>query len=97
MYMESFYKLNFNDLANLLVAKGYNSALASNLFDHFYKFKASKSENLPPDFFSQLQSFIDFSLPKIVTTQKASDGTIKFLVELVDGIFATALTWVALS
>jgi len=83
--MEAFYKLNFNDLAGLLAAKGFNPALAANLFDHFYKFKQSNAENLPPDFFTQLNTFLDFSLPKIVTTQKASDGTIKFLVELNDG------------
>ena len=83
--MESLFKLNFNDLESILEKNGFNPGLASNLFDHFYKFKPTNKENLPSDFFDKLKSFLSIELPKIVTTQKAEDGTIKFLIEFADG------------
>ena len=83
--MESFFSLNFNDLEKFLKSKNFNPMLASNIFDHFYKFKATKTENLPVDFYQELEKYLDFTLPKIVTTKKAEDGTIKFLIEFDDG------------
>jgi 23S rRNA (adenine2503-C2)-methyltransferase len=83
--MESLFKLNFNDLESLLEKNGFNPGLAANIFDHFYKFKPTNKENLPTDFFHKINSFLSIELPSIVTTQKAEDGTIKFLIEFDDG------------
>jgi 23S rRNA (adenine2503-C2)-methyltransferase len=82
----SIYSLNQVELDELLVGQGFTPESSQLFYRHLYKKRKPKNalSHKLKDF---LESHYDLSLSaKIVSTQKSSDGTVKFLIEFLDGM-----------
>lgn len=84
----SFYQYNFNDLHSLLEKNGLSPSGASLLFNWHYKQKNTDpcTKNLAFSTQLFLRENLDFSLPSIVDVHLSTDQTVKFLIEMKDGL-----------
>lgn len=82
--MNNFYQYNFEELKIFFKEHGLNPELAYTVFDKYYKDCEFNFKHIPKDFPDKISTLFDFELPKIVKTQTAADGTIKFLIEFKD-------------
>ncbi len=82
---KSIYSLTQLDLNHLLSMNGFTSESSQLFYRHLYKKRKPKNA-LSQKMLDFLSNHFDLTKrAKIVTTQKASDGTIKFLIEFQDG------------
>lgn len=82
----SIYSLNKEELVDVLLQNGFTFESSELYFRHLYKKRKPKNA-LSQKLVSFLETQYDLSITaKIVTTQKASDGTVKFLIEFQDGM-----------
>ncbi len=79
----SFYHLSKDELTSFLKKNQQSPFLAAELFRQIYKNK--KNNELSKKTWDLLSKHFTFHLPQISQTQRASDGTIKFLMKLCDG------------
>lgn len=77
-----FFDLDFFSVADWLLEKNFAKSHVSKIFQNFY---LNKSFDIPARILQQMNELFDFTLPTIVFSQKADDGTVKFLLELHDG------------
>jgi 23S rRNA (adenine2503-C2)-methyltransferase len=85
--MKNFYSFTRDELEKELVAHGFKTIHAKQLFEEVYK-----SKNIEPQNMSKLNKtlkdfvsgFFAFDLPEIVDKKHSIDGTIKFLLKLWD-------------
>lgn len=86
--LNSFYQYNFEELQEMLVARGLSSSGASLLFNWHYKKKraAPCTENLAHSTQQFLKSTLRFDLPVIKDIHQSGDSTVKFLMEMKDGL-----------
>jgi 23S rRNA (adenine2503-C2)-methyltransferase len=80
--LKSIYNLSLKDLKSFLIQHGLSEHIAPSLFEFFYK--KNQTQNISENTWKLLKKHFHFDLPEIVKTEKASDGTIKFLMELSD-------------
>ncbi len=78
----SIYNLSLEDLRSFLNNHVQSEHLAPLIFEFLYKKNQSQISDKT---WMLLKEHFDFSLPQIVNTTKASDGTYKFLMEFADG------------
>jgi 23S rRNA (adenine2503-C2)-methyltransferase len=93
MSLKNFFDFNLQTLkqfltADLNIEEKKTSMRAKQLWQAVYKKGFSEFNhltNLPIELRGELSSNISLEKPKIVNTQKSSDGTIKWLIQLLDG------------
>ena len=93
MSLKNFFDFNLQALkqfltANLNIEEKKTSMRAKQLWQAIYKkglIEFNHLTNLPTELRGELSSNISLEKPKIVNTQKSSDGTIKWLIQLLDG------------
>lgn len=82
----SLYGNNLSSLSDWLLTRGHSVHCAETLCRYIYN---GQNKELLPQFSKEMMADLSYSfsekLPTPVSTQKASDGTIKFLLELHDG------------
>lgn len=82
----SLYGNNLKSISQWLLSKEHSTYCAETLCRYIYN---GQSEELLPQFSKEmmkdLKETFSFELPTPVSTQRANDGTIKFLLELHDG------------
>ncbi|MCK6597602.1 MAG: 23S rRNA (adenine(2503)-C(2))-methyltransferase RlmN [Bdellovibrionaceae bacterium] len=85
--LKNFYALNLTDLESIFKAHGKEKFRAQQLFKWVYEKRVTDPElmtNLSKDFRKELQRYIEFSLPAVVSHLKSVDGTQKFLFDIGD-------------
>lgn len=84
----SFYQYSYEELAGLLEARGLSVSGASLLFNWHYKQKHTEpcTKNLALTTQQFLQDQLSFDLPVIRDVHLSSDDTVKFLMEMKDGL-----------
>jgi 23S rRNA (adenine2503-C2)-methyltransferase len=84
----SFYQYNFNELQSLLESNGLSPSGASLLYNWHYKQKQTGpcTKNLALATQNFLRENLDFNLPQIVDVHQSADMTVKFLIEMKDGL-----------
>jgi 23S rRNA (adenine2503-C2)-methyltransferase len=93
MSLKNFFDFNLQTLkqfltADLNIEKKKISMRAKQLWQAVYKkglLKFNHLTNLPIELRGELSSNISLEKPKITNTKKSSDGTIKWLIQLLDG------------
>ena len=93
MSLKNFFDFNLQTLkqfltADLNIEEKKTSMRAKQLWQAVYKKGLSEFNhltNLPTELRGELSSNISLEKPKIANTQKSSDGTIKWLIQLLDG------------
>ena len=93
MSLKNFFDFNLQTLkqfltADLNIEEKKTSMRAKQLWQAVYKKGVSEFNdltNLPTELRGELSSNISLEKPKIANTQKSSDGTIKWLIQLLDG------------
>ena len=93
MSLKNFFDFNLQTLKQFLIAdlnieEKKTSMRAKQLWQAVYKKGLSEFNhltNLPIELRGELSSNISLEKPKIANTQKSSDGTIKWLIQLLDG------------
>jgi len=93
MSLKNFFDFNLQTLkqfltADLNIEEKKTSMRAKQLWQAVYKKGLSEFNhltNLPIELRGELSSNISLEKPKIANTQKSSDGTIKWLIQLLDG------------
>lgn len=81
----SIYNITQIELSDYLVNNGHSKYIASEVFKFLYKKQKNKNkQNISDSTWDLLRSHFSFSLPKAIEINKASDGTIKFLMLLED-------------
>lgn len=84
----SIYSLTLDELKNKLVANGFKSYVAEQIYDWIYKKDIEdfeKMTNLSKTTIEFLKQNYFFDVIRINTIQEDKDGTLKFLLELSDG------------
>lgn len=84
----NIYSLQLKELEDLLVQKGFTRFVADQVFHWIYKrfqFSPSTWSNISKNLKTFLEEEMDLSLPKIVWQGLSTDGTRKFLLQMVDG------------
>lgn len=86
--LRSFYQYNFDELKALLAEQGLSPSGASLLFNWHYKQRQTVpcTKNLAQATQEFLRDQFDFTLPAIVDIHQSSDATVKFLMEMKDGL-----------
>lgn len=89
----SFYSYNFNELTELLKKNHLSPSGASLLFNWHYKQKEILpcTHNLALSTQTFIQNNLNFTLPTIIECHEASDSTVKFLMQLSDGLSVEAV------
>ena len=83
---QSIYSISQDVLITLLVSNGFSIDASRLFYQNLYKKRKPKNA-LSQKLVDFLDEHFDLTLSaKIVTTQKASDGTVKFLIEFHDGL-----------
>lgn len=84
----SFYQYNYSELETLLGSRGLSTSGASLLFNWHYKQKHIEpcTKNLAQTTQLFLKESMDFTLPSIVDVHLSTDATVKFLMEMKDGL-----------
>lgn len=88
MHKTRIYGLHSKDIDSILMNLGQKTDHTSLLMNLIYRQYNKKLENytqVSPKVRDHLSQYFNFELPKIIKTQKASDGTVKFLVVFEDG------------
>ena len=80
----SIYGLTLLELRNFLAQENENMGNATSIFESIYKQKKKSTKQIANSSWEILRKKFSFLLPKIVKTQKAVDGTVKFLIEFPD-------------
>ena len=83
----SIYSLTLQELKDNLIANGFKSYVAEQIYDWIYKKDVDdfeKMTNLSKQTISFLKQNYFFDVIKINTIQEDKDGTVKFLLELCD-------------
>ena len=86
--MLSFYQMTQDELREWFQNQKASPTSTDILFKHLYKFKRKnvpKDESLSKHTWEILNK-LDFSLPEIIRAEKSQDGTLKFLMKLIDGL-----------
>ncbi len=87
--MTNFFDLTYERLATQMVALGQKPYRAQQLFDWVYGRGVTDIEamsDISKTFREQLQTMFSFGLPTIHVRQDSSDGTVKLLLKLADGL-----------
>ncbi len=84
----SFYQYNFQELTQLLKNRDLSISGASLLYNWHYKQKqidpCTKNLSLTTQVF--IKEYFTFSLPKITNVHQSDDSTVKFLMQMEDGL-----------
>ncbi len=87
--MTNFFDLTYERLATQMVALGQKPYRAQQLFDWVYGRGVTDIEamsDISKTFREQLKTMFSFELPTIHVRQDSSDGTVKLLLKLADGL-----------
>ena len=92
MFHKNFFEFNFDDFKDFLfkdveIESKKVSMRSKQIWQSVYKkgfFELNNLTTLPLDLRKKLNSLISFKKPKIIKTQKSTDGTIKWLIKLFD-------------
>ncbi len=84
----SFYQYNYRELRELLASEGLSPTGADLLYRWHHREKMAEPcrEGLALKTQEYVANSLDFTLPTIDTAHQSSDGTVKFLVRLRDGL-----------
>ncbi len=86
MALRSAFSLSQVDWISLLAKSGASPFVLPFLLDGIYRSEAVLGRHVSPGLLTQLREELDFSLPAITAQQEATDGTVKFLLRLTDGL-----------
>ena len=90
---KSFYQYNFQELTDLLISNDLSASGATLLFNWHYKQKKTEvcTHNLALATQNFIQQNLNFILPKIKNIHESNDGTVKFLMQMEDGLSVLAV------
>ena len=83
--MKNFYDFTLSDLEEYMESIGEKKFRAKQLFKWVYSHKETDPEkmlNLSKEFRAKVPELFSFELPALITHQKSSDGTEKYLFEI---------------
>jgi len=84
--VKSIYDLTIDELKEYFIKIGQPKYRATQVFEHLHKGTLVHDiPNIPKELREQIAADFCAYFPKIVTTETGSDGTVKHLLELVDG------------